>query len=332
MHRLIHGTTLHGVELKDAEMWGTMAALSPLAGTNVLESLGALGCGAWESWQYPGRDPLTYYHRTGPVGAMFDAFRAQPRKTADVACIGLGTGSLSAYGLPHQRMTFFEIDNHVRRLVEPPVLPHQPASLPPGETPPGFTYIDSAKKQGVDIEFIMGDARLSLERLEGRKFGFILVDAFSSDAIPVHLLTKEAVKLYFDRLEDDGLLALHISNRYLDLEPVVDRIAKELNKELGDMPHGLGVEARVMHDDDESAPGKTRSTWIVLARTKEALGPIEADTQRWLAEGGQQYTSDNSRVSRRWVPLNPKEKDVGLWTDDYSPIKRVLNFSIFKED
>ena len=102
----------------------------------------------------------------------------------------------------------------------------------------------------------MGDARLSLERLEGRKFGFMLVDAFSSDAIPVHLLTKEAVQLYFDRLEDDGLLALHISNRYLDLEPVVDRIAKELNKELGDMPHGLGVEARVMHDDDESAPGK----------------------------------------------------------------------------
>ena len=313
---LVHGTTLHGEERRYSDEMAAASAVQALGVGGPLDAA-ALSAMAWEDWQFPGREPLTYYHRTGPVGSMFEAFWQRHPKNTNVACIGLGTGSLSAYGRPGQRVTFFEIDTKVRRLVEPPTY---------------FTYIDSAKKQGVDIEFIMGDARLSLERLERRKFGFMLVDAFSSDAIPVHLLTKEAVKLYFDRLEDDGLLAVHISNRYLDLEPVVGRIAKELNQELRDLPNGLGVEARVMHDDDESAPGKSRSTWIVLARTKEALGLIEADTQRWLAEGGQQYTSDNSRVSRRWVPLNPKEKDVGLWTDDYSPIKRVLNFFVSKDD
>jgi spermidine synthase len=313
---LVHGTTLHGEQRRNPDETAAASAVQALGAGGPLDAA-TLSAMAWEDWQFPGREPLTYYHRTGPVGSMFEAFWQRHPKNTNLACIGLGTGSLSAYGRPGQTVTFFEIDTKVRRLVEPPTY---------------FTYIDSAKKQGVDIEFIMGDARLSLERLEGRKFGFMLVDAFSSDAIPVHLLTKEAVQLYFDRLEDDGLLAVHISNRYLDLEPVVDRIAKELNKELGDLSNGLGVEARVMHDDDDSTPAKTRSTWIVLARTKEALGPIEADTQRWLAEGGQQYTSDNSRVSRRWVTLNPKGRDVGLWTDDYSPIKRVLNFSIFKED
>ena len=80
-------------------------------------------------------------------------------------------------------------------------------------------------RRATDIEFLMGDARLSLEQTD-RKWGLMLVDAFSSDSIPAHLLTKEAVELYFDRLTDDGLLALHISNRYLKLEPVVERIVR----------------------------------------------------------------------------------------------------------
>jgi hypothetical protein len=287
---LVHGTILHGQQARNSDSKAVPSGVLALAPSGPLEAA-VLSALAWDEWQFPGRDPLTYYHRTGPVGSMFRAFWQRRPKNTDVACIGLGTGSLSAYGLPAQTMTFFEIDTKVRRLVEPPTY---------------FTYIDSAKKQGVNIEFIMGDARLSLERLEGRKFGFMLVDAYSSDAIPVHLLTKEAVKLYFDRLEDDGLLALHISNRYLDLEPVADRIAKDLNKE-------FGIEARVMHDDDQSAPGKSTSHWIVLARTKQALGLIEADTEHW-------------------VTLNLKGRDVGLWTDDYSPIMRVLNFSVFKHE
>src|SRR5262249_13387147 len=145
---------------------------------------------AGDATLYPGRDPLTYYHRSGPVGALFNIWSAhnaqKEHPNTDVACIGLGTGSLSAYGLPGQTMTFFEIDPHVKRLVEPPTY---------------FTYLDSAKRQGVNIQFEMGDARIKMERLD-HKFGLILVDAFSSDAIPAHLLTKQALELYMQRLDD----------------------------------------------------------------------------------------------------------------------------------
>jgi hypothetical protein len=307
-HRLVHGTTLHGKQLENAEMWGIMAALSPLGSGHAPGAATALAAGAWESWQYPGRDPLTYYARSGPVGAMFDAWRAREHQSNDVACIGLGTGTLSSYGLPGQKMTFFEIDTHVRRLVEAPKY---------------FTYIDSARRQAVDIEFKMGDARLELERLEDRRFGMMLVDAFSSDAIPVHLLTLEAVKLYFDRLTDDGILGLHISNRYLALEPVVDRIVKELK-----------LEARVFHDYEDGVTHKTSSTWIAVARTRQALGEI--DTGRWLqmpASTGAVVSAAAALTHRQpWGFLNPEHEDVGLWTDDYSPIMRVLtgDMKLFK--
>ena len=149
----------------------------------------------------------------------------------------------------------------------------------------------------------MGDARLSLEQTD-RKWGLMLVDAFSSDSIPAHLLTRQAVQLYFDRLDDNGLLALHISNRYLRLEPVVDQIVKE-----------IGCSALVMHDyvlSDTNymyasikpeVSGKLSSSWVVLARRPEVLAP---------------FTSKEG-----WNPLEADES-VGLWTDDYTPIKNVL--------
>jgi spermidine synthase len=205
-------------------------------------------------------------------------------RPTDVACIGLGTGTLSSYGRPGQKMTFFEIDWTVRNLVEKPKY---------------FTYIQRARDQGTEIEFLMGDARLSLEQTD-RKWGFMLVDAFSSDSIPAHLLTQQAVELYFNRLTDDGLLALHISNRYLKLEPVVERIVKELQ-----------CDALVMRDytfdsSNNTLPefsGKLSSTWVVVGRTPAALAPF--------------------RHGDRWVPLMGDPK-VGLWTDDYTPLKSVL--------
>jgi hypothetical protein len=196
-------------------------------------------------------------------------------------------------------MTFFEIDWTVRRLVE---------------TPEHFTYVTRARDQGASIEFLMGDARLSLEQTD-RKWGLMLVDAFSSDSIPAHLLTREAVQLYFDRLDDDGLLALHISNRYLRLEPVVDLIAKE-----------IGCAALVMHDyilEDRNyvfgatrreVSGKLSSTWVVLAKRADVLEPFKAVRLEGL---------DRSEDEGGWQPLKP-DLSVGLWTDDYTPIKNVL--------
>jgi hypothetical protein len=331
---LVHGTTTHGLQERDRERTDILRGLWAINGGNPLNAVAVLGAGAGEAMQFPGRDPTTYYHRTGPVGSMFRAFTARnqavDQPNTAVACIGLGTGSLSAYGQVDQRMTFFEIDTHVRRLVV--------------ETDEHFRYIGDAKRQGVKIDFVMGDARVSLERLD-RKFGFMLVDAFSSDAIPAHLLTKEAFTMYFQHLEDDGLLAVHISNRYLDLEPVVERLCRE-----------LGLQARIMHGrgdpvDDEDrnrtdgnpswySSYKSASSWIAIAKTAEALGPIEEDFKNWEQETSndfeqkagksasdtdrQQFVDKQSTDSRdRWVPLVRNDK-VGMWTDDFSPLIPIL--------
>jgi hypothetical protein len=123
--------------------------------------------------------------------------------------------------------------------------------------------VKGARDRGAKITFQMGDARLKLRDDVDRKYRLLLVDAFSSDAIPVHLLTKQAVEMYMDRLTPDGILALHISNKYVRLEPVVAGIAKE-----------LGLAARVWNDDSESRPGKTASSWCVLARKEADLGVL----------------------------------------------------------
>ena len=223
---------------------------------------------------------------------MFEAFWEQnagrPGRNTDVACIGLGTGSLSALCAPGEKMTFFEIDWTVRKLVE---------------EDKHYTYISRARKYGGEIDFIMGDARLSLEQTN-RKWGFMLVDAFSSDAIPAHLLTQEAIKVYFDHLEDDGLLALHISNRYLNLEEVVECIVRDK------------YAAIVMHDHtyegvnwrQKEFSGKLPSTWVLIARKREAFGPLQDDP--------------------RWGPLKRDDR-VGLWTDDFTPITKAFRENFF---
>ena len=337
---LVHGTTTHGLQETQLLRLDIARGLLSLGAPNVIGAAMTVESGAGQALMFPGRDPTTYYHRTGPVGSMFNAFTARNRTRENpntaVACVGLGTGSLSSYGTPRQKMVFFEIDTHVRSLVEPTRF---------------FTYIDSAKKQGVDLEFAMGDARISLERMD-RKFGFMLVDAFSSDAIPAHLLTKEAFQLYFQRLEEDGLLAVHISNRYLDLEPVVERLCRELNLEARVM-HGSGDSRdaanasrginRTDYDEDYWSNFKYAATWIAIAKSKETLGLIDQDANAWLAENDElirgeererrkiftQSERDDSVKKRRantkerWLLLRPDDK-VGLWTDDYSPIIPIL--------
>ena len=244
--RLVHGTTLHGTQIHEyylvrADAPVPFGSFSPW---DVLALEGAIA--TWD----PKQEPLTYYHRTGPVGAMFHELRTR-KNGADakthVAMIGLGTGSVSCYALPGQKLTFYEIDPAVKHLV--------------ADTDQYFTYVTDARNRGAELDFRMGDARLKIKEDTDRKYSLLLVDAFSSDSIPIHLLTTEAVQLYFDRMTDDGILALHISNKFVRLEPVVAKIAQE-----------LGVEARAWNDDGERRPGKTASSWVVLARKKEDLG------------------------------------------------------------
>src|SRR5206468_3178060 len=122
--QLVHGTTVHGQQEKGRERRDIATALLSLGAHNVIGAQAIVAGASGEALLFPGRDPQTYYHRTGPVGSMFNAFIANNRDkenaNTSVACIGLGTGTLSSYGLPGQNMVFFEIDTHVRSLVEPP--------------------------------------------------------------------------------------------------------------------------------------------------------------------------------------------------------------------
>jgi hypothetical protein len=247
-HRLVHGTTLHGTQIYSMrnnayDMFQYLTALNPLDNLIV--------AGANQAFD-PRQEPLTYYHRSGPVGAMFHELRCRKGGAdakAPFAMVGLGTGSASCYAQPGQSCTFYEIDPAVKHLV--------------WDTDKYFTYVTDAINRKANMDIQMGDARLKLKENTDRKYALLLVDAFSSDSIPVHLLTKEAVELYLDRMTEDGMLGLHISNKYVRLEPVVAAIARE-----------LGLTARVWNDDSERRPGKTASSWVVLARKPEHLGDL----------------------------------------------------------
>src|ERR687883_368461 len=215
--------------------------------------------------------PTTYYHRTGPIGQLFDAL---PNDTARApfATIGLGTGTMACYAQPGQQMTFYEIDPLVEKMARDPNL---------------FSYLRDCPG---DINVVLGDARLSLDRATDRQYGVIVADAFSSDAVPVHLMTREALGLYLAKLRSDGVMAYHISNRNLNLRPVLGNLARD--KELVCYTQFDGQVA--------GEPGKLQSYWVMMANKKEDLGSLPND-QRWRSCA---ITSDPSDV----------------WTDDFSNI------------
>jgi hypothetical protein len=214
---------------------------------------------------------------------------------APVAMVGLGTGSVSCYAQPGQTLTFYEIDPAVKHLV--------------ADTDKYFTYVTDARKRGADVPIRMGDARLKLKEDTDARYALLLVDAFSSDAIPVHLITREAIELYLNRIRDDGLVALHISNKYVSLEPVVAQIVSELRHR----PEYANLTARLWSDNAERGrPGKTASSWIVLAKDEKTLGTLGLPLQQQIDE-----------YRTKFEPLDtPKNMDT--WTDDYSDVMRVM--------
>ncbi|MBX9623333.1 MAG: fused MFS/spermidine synthase [Gemmataceae bacterium] len=294
---LVHGTTLHGTQFVGNRI-NLFDVLMSVGATSPLEA--ALLEGSVVAFD-PKQEPLTYYHRTGPVGAMFYHLRTRDggaRAKDDVAMVGLGTGSASAYALPGQRLTFYEIDPAVKRLV--------------GEDSPYFSYVTDALNRGAKVDFRMGDARLKLAEDEDRKYGLLMVDAFSSDSIPVHLLTREAVELYMQRLAPGGVLALHISNKYIRLEPVAAKIA-----------HELGLAARVWNDNNEGRPGKTASSWVVLARDAKDLGVLAAPA----VEQAKLFGTKNQALSEL-LALYPPETPAadalaGAWGGAFAGMRQV---------
>ncbi|MGC4082000.1 MAG: fused MFS/spermidine synthase [Vicinamibacterales bacterium] len=153
-------------------------------------------------------EPLTYYSREGPIGQLMEYVQAEGTKTR-FGIVGLGTASMAAYAKPGEQWTFFEINPVIERLARDPEY---------------FTYLRDCAPQAT---VVIGDARLELVKQPEAAFDVMVLDAFSSDAIPVHLITLEAMQLYLQKLAPHGIIAVHISNRYLDLAPVVGATARQ---------------------------------------------------------------------------------------------------------
>jgi len=213
----------------------------------------------------------SYYGEDSGVGrAIRDV---QKRGPVRVGVVGLGAGVLSNYGRPGDFYRIFEINPLVEKIAQTEFsfYPHSPA----------------------DKRILMGDARLTMERIDSLHLDLLAVDAFSSDAIPVHLLTREALAVYFRHLKPDGILALHISNRYLDLEPVCKGGADFFNKS-----------AMTVTDDGEEAPYLSASTWVLLT-------------------SGTDIFNDDAFKNSDIQPAKTKP-NFRAWTDDYSNVFQIL--------
>jgi hypothetical protein len=213
--------------------------------------------------------PLSYYH---PDGVLAETFHLLPVNPAgrDIAIVGLGTGGQSCNGMAGDRFTFYEIDALVAKI-----------ALDPSK----FSFMS---KCAPDAKIILGDARLTLGD-QTATYDYLMLDAFSSDSIPVHLLTREALALYMSHLKDNGLLVIHISNRNMELQSVTAALAKDA---------GLAIKGRILAEATGKFEDRFPSSVVVLARKPETL---DAFTK---AKGWDQ----------------PKNSNVAVWTDDYSNI------------
>ena len=213
--------------------------------------------------------PTTYY---GPNTGVGVAIRDKQKKgPIRVGVIGLGTGTISAYGRAGDYYRFYEINPLVPRLARSE-----------------FHFVGDSKAR---VEIAMGDARLSLEREAPENFDVLAVDAFSSDSIPVHLLTRQAMDLYFRHLKPDGILAVHISNRYLDLQPV-----------LRGETQATGKLARVVDTDDDESQDVFGATWVLVVSPAAGFSKGILDASREVE----------------------KLRNVRLWTDDFSNLYQIL--------
>lgn len=222
------------------------------------------------------RDPLTYYHRGGPLGDVF-AVLTDTTAVRQVALVGLGAGTTACYAHTGESWTFYEIDPVVVDIARSGRL---------------FTYLRDCAPES---RIVVGDARLSLVQAPDAGFDLIALDAFSSDAIPVHLMTREALALYLRKLKPGGAVAFHISNRYLDLEPVLVELARDARL--------AGAIGNFNASQEDKTAMYYASRWVVLARDAATLAPLVKE--------------------RGWSVL-PPSASVRVWTDDFSDIIDIL--------
>jgi len=245
-HAFYHGTTLHGIENLN-----------------------------------PGHEeePLTYYNPNSPVGRVFQEFSGAKQKNS-LAVVGLGTGTMAAYGQPGQTFTYYEIDPQVISIATDPKY---------------FKFISESKAK---VNIIQGDARLELAKAPANSYDIIFLDAFSSDAIPIHLLTTQAIEMYMTKLKAGGFLAFHTSNRYLDLPPVLARAARY--EHLKSIYLSMDIVS-----DAEDKKGWTISRWLLMGRSYDDFGSL-SHQMMWqhmdLPPEGPVWTDDFSNVLSAFQP------------------------------
>ena len=214
----------------------------------------------------------SYFHKDGPLGQIFNAYLVKPT-SKHVAAVGLGAGTVVTYASPDETWDFYDIDPAIIRIASDP---HY------------FSFLSDCASAPYKI--LVGDARLRLQEAPDQHYGLLILDAFSSDSVPTHLVTKQAIDLYKSKLTKDGIIGFHISNRYLRLEPLLSGLATT---------SGLVARIRVDQEADRGVQ-KYPSIWVVMTSREEELGPIATDP-RWRALTG----------------------DV-VWTDEYSNILSLM--------
>jgi hypothetical protein len=224
-------------------------------------------------------EPLSYYTASGPIGQVMVASTGAHERRR-VAVIGLGAGSMACYSRPGQSWTFYEIDPSVERIAREPAY---------------FTFLRDCAPEA---DVVLGDARLALVHAADQGYDLMVLDAYSSDSTPVHLITREALALYRAKLAPGGVLAFHISNQYLDLKPVLGALARDA---------GLVAlfQDDIVLDPEEAARGKSASQWAIMARDRADFGALDGDP--------------------RWHPLEG-QPGAAVWTDDFSSILSVLRW------
>ena len=220
--------------------------------------------------------PVAYYIAESGIGQVLTFYGE--RGPLRLGVVGQGAGALAAYlRKPGDAVRFYEINPEVPRLADA-----------------YFTYLADAKRRGATIETVLGDARLALERESStpQQFDVLVLDAFSGDAIPNHLLTREAFAIFVPHLKSDGAMAVHISNRYLDLAPVVYGLAEH-----------FGLEARRVFSVDVKHGG-WGADWIILSKNRQLLDALHQ------VEGS--------------IPRDPPKPPFPLWTDQQHNLLEVL--------
>lgn len=218
--------------------------------------------------------PTTYFSRSGPAGAVLESL-LKDDDGASVAVIGLGTGTLASYIHRGETITFYEIDPDVIAIADKPLY---------------FTYLLSARQRNACVKLVQGDGRVKMGKAPDNTYDIIILDAFSSDFIPTHLLTREAMAVYHKKLKKDGILLFHLSNKYYDLGPVVGNLMADA----GLLP--------AWKNDCETTDEKDASEWMAAAQSEESLSRL---------------------TSLGFEPVTPR-RDVQDWCDDFSnPLKQM---------